>query len=208
MVRPHKYGVAAGLAFAALAFVAFAARSVKPFPVYHDGDGLVFSPSLTGSHQMASFGPWNFGERLRDTKPADKRLNLYVVIPGTQYRLSARSEYDHNRVINKYTVDRKPREWDIYWCFVLDPSLTEDVRSERELLVAAHESFKPPDLYDASDAPSHIALAEQLRVHSLTDLRRFRRKDGSLPRILILPASLAVRATAEVHDVSVNHPPR
>ena len=203
-MRRPQYAVAAGLAFAALALVAFAARAVKPFSVYHDGDGLVFSPSLTGSHQMASFGPWNFGERLRDPRPTDKRLNLYVVIPGSQYRSPNHSEYDHNRVINKYTVDNKPREWDIYWCFVLDPSLTADVRSERELLIAAHESFKPADLYDASDAPSHIALAEQLRVHSLSDLRRFRRKDGSLPRVLILPASLAVRATAEVPDVSMN----
>ena len=207
-MRRQKYAVAAGLVFAGLAFVAFAARAVKPFPVYHDGDGLVFSPELTGSRHMASFGPWNFGERLRDPRPTDKRLNLYVVIPGTQYRSSTHSEYDHNRVINKYTVDGKPREWDIFWCFVLDPSLTTDVRSERELLIAAHESFRPADLYDASDAPSHIALAEQLRVHSLADLRRFRRKDGSLPRILILPASLAVRATAELQDVSMNRPRR
>jgi hypothetical protein len=40
----------------------------------------------------------------------------------------------------------------------------------------------------------------------MTDLKRFRRKDGTLPRLLILPARLAVRATAEIRDVIITHP--
>jgi hypothetical protein len=144
---------------------------------------------------MASFGPWNLGERLGDDKPLDRRLNLYVVVPGSQYR-SPRPEYDHNLVVNKYMVDGKARDWDIFWCFVLDPSLRDDLRGERELLVAKHETFRPADLFDIKDVPAHALMAERFSVKSMADLKRFRRKDGSLPRLLILPARLAVRATA------------
>jgi hypothetical protein len=49
-------------------------------------------------------------------------------------------------------------------------------------------------------------MAERLSVKSMAEMKRFRRKDGSLPRLLILPARLAVRATAEIRDVIVTHP--
>lgn len=180
---------------------------VKPFLAYHDGgEDIVFSPETTGSRRMASFGPWNLGERLNDGKPADKRLNLYIVTPGGQYHSPTHPEYDHNRVVNKYTVDGKKREWDIFWCFVLDPALAVDLRSEQDLLLAAHQTFRPADLFDIGDIPAHAAMADRLGIATYADLRRFRRKDGSLPRLLILPAHLAVRATAEQQDVSVAHP--
>jgi len=189
----------------ALAAAGFAATGVmrpvvKPFSVYHDGDDLIFTPESAGTRKLASIGPWNLGERLGDDKPADKRLNLYVVAPGIQYRAAGKSEYDHNLVINKYTVDGKPRDWDVFWCFILDPTLRADLRSERELLVAKAQTFRPADLFEFKDVPSHALMAERISVKSMADLRRFRRKDGSLPRLLILPARLAVRATAEVRD--------
>jgi len=155
---------------------------------------------------MASVGPWNLGERLGDDKPRDKRLNLYVVVPGVQYRTSGKPEYDHNRIINKYTVDGKPRDWDIFWCFILDPALRPDLRSERELLVAKHQTFRPADLFELKDVPAHALMTERLGTKSMADLKRFRLPDGTLPRLLILPAHVAVRATAELRDATLKAP--
>ena len=117
-------------------------------------------------------------------KPLDKRLNLYLVLPGGQYRSPDHPQYDHNRVVNKYTVDGKPREWDIFYCLVLDPTLTADLRSERDLLVGAHQSFQPTRNFSVQDLPTRAVMAEKLSVTSLEGLARFRRKDGSLPRLL------------------------
>ena len=137
------------IAISAAAFVAGASMRevVKPFSVYHDGDDLIFTPETAGNHRLASVGPWNLGERVAEDKPVDKRLNLYFVAPGPQYHTQGKSEYDHNLVINKYTVDGKPRDWDVFWCFILDPTLRPDVRSERELLMAKHQTFRPAALF-------------------------------------------------------------
>lgn len=155
---------------------------------------------------MATFGPWNLGERLAEGKPRDQRLNLYLVVPGGQYRSAAQPEFDHNRVVNKYTIDGKPREWDIFYCFVLDPTLSSDLRSESDLLMAAHQTFRPAALFEVSDFPASAALRQKLAVTSMADLRRYRRKNGTLPRVIIVPAQLAVRATAEQPDVTLTTP--
>ena len=205
MVLSRHIRTASAVALVAAGFAAAAAMrpAVKPFSVYHDGDDLIFTPEVAGTRKLASIGPWNLGERLGDDKPADKRLNLYVVVPGAQYRAPAKPEYDHNLVINKYTVDGKPRDWDVFWCFILDPTLRPDLRSERELLIAKHQTFRPADLFEFKDVPAHSLMAERLGLKSMSDLKRFRRKDGTLPRLLILPARLAVRATAEIRDVTM-----
>jgi hypothetical protein len=190
------------IAISAAAFAAAASmrEAVKPFSVYHDGDDLIFTPEAAGSRRMASVGPWNLGERVAEDKPIDKRLNLYVVVPGAQYRAPGKTDYDHNLVINKYTVDGKARDWDIFWCFILDPTLRPDLRSERELLLAKHQTVRPATLFEFRDIPSHMLLAERLSIRSMDDLHRFREKDGSLPRLVILPARLVVRATAALRD--------
>jgi hypothetical protein len=197
------------IAISAAAFAAAASMRevVKPFSVYHDGDDLIFTPETMGKHRLASVGPWNLGERVAEDKPIDKRLNLYFVAPGLQYRAPGKAEYDHNLVINKYTVDGRkytvdgrPRDWDVFWCFILDPTLRPDLRSERELLLGKHQTFRPATLFEFKDIPSHALMAERLSIKSMADVRRFRGKDGSLPRLLILPARLAVRATAELRD--------
>src|ERR1043166_872367 len=193
------------IAILAAGFGAAAPRRdvVKPFSVYHDGDDLIFTPEATGTHRLASVGPWNLGERVAEDKPIDKRLNLYFVAPGLQYRTPGKPDYDHNLIVNKYTVDGKPRDWDVFWCFILEPALRADLRSERELLIAKHQTFRPADLFEFKDVPSHALMAERISVKSMADLKRFRRKDGTLPRLLILPAHLAVRATAEVRDATL-----
>jgi hypothetical protein len=191
---------------AGLAVAAPSATLVKPFTAYHDGDAIVFTPEVTGTRRLATFGPWNLGERLRDGELMDKRLNLYLVVPGSQYRSSQHPEYDHNRVVNKYTADGKVHEWDIFYCFILDPKLADDFRSESDLLMAAHQTFRPADLFDLSDMPSGTMMKQKLGVHSMRDVWKYHRKKHSLPRMLIVPAHLAVRGTAELPDVTVSHP--
>jgi hypothetical protein len=200
VLKRHRHGLSTlGIVAAAAGLMAAARESVKPYLVYHDGANMQFAPEATGTHRMARLGPWNLGERLSltDDKPRDKRLNLYVVIPGSQYRSAAHPEYDHNLVVNKYTVDGKAREWDIFWCLQLDPTLHADLRSERELLVAAHQTFRPAGSVAVQNFPASAIMKERLSVAKVEDLQRFRRRDGSLPRLLIVPARLALRATAE-----------
>lgn len=170
-------------------------ESAKPLSAYHENLAVQFLPEA-GSSREAALGPWTFGNRLHEDKPLDKRLNLYVVIPGKQYHSASNPEYDHNLVVNTLTHD-KAREWDIFWCFVIDPKLDDDFRGEHDLLLAAQQTFIPADLFDVEDIPGHEALREKTGIKDLTDLQHFRRKDGSLPRLLILPAHLAVSGQAE-----------
>lgn len=127
-------------------------------------------------------------------------------MPGSQYTSAGNPEYDHNLVVNTLTHE-KPREWDIFWCIVLDPRLGDDLRSEHDLLVAAQQSFKPADLFDVEDIPAHDVLREKAGIESFADLMRYRRKDGSLPRLLILPAKLAVSAATSLPDMSASGQP-
>lgn len=177
----------------------------KPLSAYHDGTLVQFAPETPITGRVASLGPWTIGKRLPEDKPLDKRLNLYVVIPGKQYHSPTLPEYDHDLVINTLTHDQA-REWDIYWCFVLDPRLENDFRSEHDLLVAAQQTFRPADLFDVEDIPGHDVLREKSGIQSLTDLGHYRRKDRSLPRLLMIPAHLAVRATAFSQDESNSSP--
>jgi hypothetical protein len=183
------------LFLAVLASSAPAPEPVKPFSVFHDGAEVPFIPEMPGSGHPVNLGPWTLGYPLPEAKPLDKRLNLYVVIPGKQYHSAVHPEYDHTLIVNTLT-EEKPREWDVYWCFVLDPSFQADLLNEHDLLMAAQESFHPADLFDVEDMPGRVLMAEKMDVHSLPELRRSRRRDGSLPRILIVPARLALRATA------------
>jgi|GEM_PF-1087134 hypothetical protein len=193
--------VAAGLAFAAPS-----PTPVKPFTAYHDGDAIVFTPEMTGTRRLATFGPWNIGERLTNGGLVDKRLNLYLVVPGTQYRSPQHPQYDHNRIVNKYTADGKVHDWDIFYCFIIDPKLADDFRSESDLLIAAHQTFRPAGLFELKDIPSGKMMQEKLGVRSLGDVWKYHRKNHSLPRMLIVPAHLAVRGTAELPDVTITHP--
>jgi hypothetical protein len=174
-------------------------ESPKPLSAYYESTSVQFAPDLAGKGRTASLGPWIFGKRLPQDKPLDKRLNLYVVIPGKQYRSPTAPEYDHNLVVNVLSHDQV-KEWDIFWCFVLDPGLDSDFRNEHDLLVAAHQSFIPADLFDVEDIPGHEVLQEKTGIQSLADLNHYRHKDGSLPRLVILPAHLAVSASAFLTD--------
>ena len=147
-----------------------------------------------------SIGPWQFGVRVSDRKPRDKRLNLYLVAPGTQHHAEGREEFDHNDVINALPPGDAVVEWDVYWAIVLDPALRQDLRSEQDLIVKAQEGFVPGDLLEFQDIPGQGFLRAFLEIDSLDGLAPYRRRDGQLPRVIIVPAGFAIRASAALPE--------
>ncbi len=165
---------------------------------YHAGERVPFTVLEPGNRNaQLRVGPWLLGVRADDPKPRDRRRNLYVVFPGTLHRSPGWPDFDHNCVLSDLPASAEPVEWDVYWAVVLDPTLQEDFRSEQALVLADQSSFIPPDLLEFSDIPAAGFLRAQMKVRSLGDLARYRRKDGTLPRLLITPAGYAVRGSTE-----------
>ncbi len=154
---------------------------------------LAISPAQRGQNPFA-FGPWRLGGRVRDRRPTYHRPNFYLVLPGLQHRLDGQENWNHNAVLSSKPLDTGTAEWDVYWVFVLDPTSDGDLRSERDLLIAGETGFRPGDLFEFDDMPAARFLRQFLGAESMLDLARFRRQDGRLPRVIIVPAGWAVRA--------------
>jgi hypothetical protein len=92
--------------------------------------------------------------------------------------------------------------WDVYWALVLDPALKLDFTGERELLLAAQEEFLPDQIATLEDLPAVGFLRTYLHIDSLAGLDSYRREDGTLPRVIMVPAGMAVRASVTGLDVS------
>jgi hypothetical protein len=193
------------------------AQTSRPFPqttsgaieaVYYDGSELRFAISQSrdfNPQRSAKLGPWDYGERTRDQRPRDGRANLYLASPGQQHR-SDRWEYDHNAVVNTLSRGDSATEWDVYWAIVLDPALRYDFRNERDLLLAAQSDFTPGDLFEFSDVPGRGFLRDFLHINSLARLNRFRRKNGRMPRLIIVPAGFTIRGIA-ARTSNIPNPP-
>ena len=155
------------------------------------------SPFLAVPRQkLLHAGPWLIGARSND-KPRDGRLNVYLVAPGTQWHSDKAPQFDHNLVINALPKDSESAaEWDVYLAVILDPTLDIDVRSERDLILNRQQSFTPPEDYSFNSIPGVAFLREFLKFQSLSDLEGFRRNDGTLPRLVLVPAKAMVRASA------------
>ena len=194
-----KY-MACALLLAAIVYAAGPVDSgrIQIDSAYYEGEPVPFKVVEPGNRKgQLRVGPWLLGVRAADSKPRDRRRNLYVVFPGTQHRAPGWPEYDHNCVLSDLPATEEPVEWDVYWAIVLDNTLQEDFRSEQELVLVAQSGFVPPDLLEFNDLPAEGFLRAQMKVRSLADLARFRRKDGTLPRLLIAPAGYAVRGSSE-----------
>lgn len=133
--------------------------------------------------------------QLLPQKPNDQRLNLYVVMPSKQYD-SLHGSGKFNLVLSALPRTQAPIDCDVYWALVLDPTLKGDLTSERALILATQSGFHLPESADFADLPAAAALRDQLHLKSLADLNTLRRPDGTLPRIIIVPAGLGVRASA------------
>ena len=171
----------------------------QPMPsAYFEGQvvNLTFERPARGQRTL-DFGPWQLGISTRNERPRDRRLNLYVVVPGTQHHAEGWEGYDHNMIVNAVPESDGPMEWDVYWVLVLDPHLRQDLRSERELLLLAQGHFLPGDLFEFDDIPARAVLHDHLHIDTLPGLSPFRHKDGSLPRIVVMPAGGVARIRVE-----------
>ena len=165
---------------------------------YYEGQPvqIAFEPAAKGQRTL-DYGPWQLGISSRNERPRDHRLNLYVVIPGAQHHTEGWDEYDHNMIVNAVPESEDAVEWDVYWVLVLDPHLRTDLRSERDLLLIAQDHFTPGDLFEFDDIPARAVLRDYLHISGIAGLAQFRQKDGSLPRILVLPAGGVARMRIE-----------
>ncbi len=140
------------------------------------------------------FGPWQYGARGAEAKPSDKNPNLYLVVPGGEHHSDAMPQFDHSAIINTLGKQEEAH-WDVYWAIVLDPDLGKDFRDEHELLIEAQNTFTPRENFQLSDVPGREVLTRNLKVESISALNKFRRNDGKLPRVAIVPAGASVRGT-------------
>lgn len=184
---------------AAVTLLAWLPMQESAKSTYLNGDPVAFEivPAL-GKEKSATVGPWRLGAKVGESKPHDNRLNLYIVVPGDDFQSENDNTalYDHNRVINMVPKEGGEAEFDVYWAVALEPHLTRDFHSEAELLAAAQRRFVPGDLFEVKDAPGAAFMREVLLIDSLAELQPQRRKDGSLPTVLILPAGFAIRGSA------------
>jgi len=163
-------------------------------PAYFNGRviEMKYSP---GIHDF-KIGPWRIFAHLLHEKPRDPHPNLYIVAPGMQYKSDTAGQFDHNEVISVLPLKSEPVEWDVYYAVVLDPTLHEDFRSERQLILATQNEFVPTDDMKFDELPGAAFLRRYLRVDSIEGLEPYRRADGKLPRLIIVPAKLSVKAAA------------
>ena len=177
-------------------------------PVFYSGVELKFVPESPARRQrIVNVGPWTIGARVGDGKPSDKRLNLYIVAPGKQYQLSDHAEFNHNLIISALPKEDKQAEYDVWWALVLDPSLEADFQDEHELILAAQGRFEPSGTYNVKEAPSFAFLERFLKIRDNSDLEEYLREDKTLPRVLIVPAQFAIRASVESMPVAESTAP-
>jgi hypothetical protein len=170
--------------------------------VYYEGSVVSFTPVPAGRFQREfRVGPWQFG-RLSRSDPKDSRLNLYLVAPGAQYHDDRRQEYDHNEIVSAVPATASTLDWDVYYAVVLDPALRADFRSERELILAQQDNFTPGDSFDFDTIPGQSFLRAVMHIDSLQALASYRVEDGTLPRLLIVPAHSVVRASIPPSSVA------
>jgi hypothetical protein len=195
------------------------AKVAKPFPkppiareplarvrtVYYNGEALRFTgqqPPASGS--WFRMGRWQFGARTWEQKPRDGRLNLYIVSPGSQYLVAGEKPFAFNCVING--LPKKPSSWlpwDVYWAVVLDPDLNVDILDERNLIIYTQSTFTPDPDAGFEQFPGHEVLRRYLGIRTMADLKRFRRhRSRELPKLIIVPAHLMLRANVREKPVS------
>lgn len=172
-------------------------HGVATRPVYFDDRPVQLVFARTPHAQAAfKFGPWELDAHVSHENPKDPRPNLYIVAPGDQYTSEQAPAFDHTEIISTIPVKAEPREWDVYWAIVLDPALHEMFHSERQLLLATQDGFNIAADFNLDRVPSIAFLRDFLHMQSVDDLARFRRPDGTLPRVVIVPARLSIKATA------------
>jgi len=161
--------------------------------VFFDGREVRFTPQHSYFGRDFKVGPWNLGTRQHE-KASDKDPNLYIVVPGTEHTAAGYERFNHSRIISVLPKPEDECKWDIYWAIILDPTLEMDFHSEKELLVAAQESFVPGADFHLDQLAGYPILRDYLHLQSVDDLQKYRQPDGKLPGVLIVSAGASVRA--------------
>jgi hypothetical protein len=162
---------------------------------YHQGRKVRFTPAETKSGHSLVVANEILGPVLENSKPSNHRLNLYVV--AQRYEdfdgLDASSV---SLILNEVPEKDEPVQWDVYWAVVLDPALQTEFTSESELLIELQKEFRAGASVTFDQIPGAYPLREFLHIDSLTGLDRFRLPSGNLPRVVIVPAGMVLRASA------------
>ncbi len=158
--------------------------------------GRIVEINFVPGRSRFSVGPWNISAEILHDRPRDGHPNLYIVAPGTQYSELGAEQYSHNEVVNYVPRKPGPQDWDVYYAVVLDPSLHEDFRSEQQLIVATQDDFQPSANFKFDDIPGAVFLREYLGIDSIQGLDFYSRSEGKLPRLVIIPAKLSLKANA------------
>jgi hypothetical protein len=159
---------------------------------YYEGRRITLNPVAARHARKLVVDGTLLGPVIAARKPRDRRPNLYVLSPGTQYGSGRTRSF--NLIVNRIPRTDKPVNWDVYWALVLDPALRSDFVSERQLLIAAQGSFSPGEAFSFDAIPTAHLLRAHLHIDSLDGLESFRRANGELPRLVIVPAQCAIRA--------------
>lgn len=181
-----------------------ARRPVKSTDVWYEGRQITLKPASAGRAHLFTFDGVVLGPVVTGREPRDPRPNLYIVSPGDQPVGRAAGHIAFSLIVNEVPQSEEPAVWDVYWVLVLDPALNADFTGERELLVAAQDGFTPAQDFEFDSIPSAGILRAYLHINSLDALNSYRRDDGTLPRVVIVPAKVAVRASVVDPD---NPPP-
>jgi hypothetical protein len=177
---------------------------------YCKGSVVSWRPAVAGGGRELKIGEAVLGTLSSQHRPRDHRPNLYIVAPGGQeHSGDGGQDLTFDLVLNELPESDSAVEWDVYWAVILDPSLhfqfppaapvpaaPVEVTSEHELILAAQGEFIPGADFDFDQIPGAPLLRENLHVDSMQALQQFRHSDGSLPRLLIVPSHLVVRASA------------
>jgi hypothetical protein len=174
---------------------------VNPADAWYEGQHIFVVPVVVRHGRMMKVGDTILGT-LQRHNPDDHSPNLYVVAPGFQHHGPASTDF--NLIVNELCGIDSPAVWDVYWALVLDPALKSDFTGERELLLAVQEGFLPDQTITLEDLPSVGFLRTYLHIDSLAGLDSYRHADGTLPRVIMVPTGMAVRAS--VAGVDVSHP--
>lgn len=162
---------------------------------YFAGHEVKFKSESAGkSAHVLAVGPWNLGEKVNPGNN-DMRPNLYFVFPGAQHKADGRPDFDHNQVLS--AVPKEESNFDVYWVVVLDPAAVQDFTSEQQIILATQETFEPSEDFPFEQIPSAGFLRTFLKVNDVAGLERFKRPDGDLPRVAIIPAKITVKALVE-----------
>jgi hypothetical protein len=172
----------------------------QPVPAneaYFRGKLVRFTPAVAKRGRTLVVGNALLGPIQADHRQNDHRPNVYIVCPGTQFRSgSSEDAVAFNLVLNTLPVKEDAVQWDVYWAITLDPALRTNFIDERDLLLSTQNTFVPGELFDFNQVPGQAVLREYLHVDSLAGLGPFRRRYGTLPRVLIIPSRLVIRASA------------